>query len=192
MARLVTLKSPSDEDIYPVTDASGIRVTGNVTLQQALDGFVYAEDPTAAATASPWVTSSDIDWTTLNVVIDDNPSRTTFFGGTYSKQFTVPTAGYYEISTPFSCVCYRASNVRNYLELTIDGTVEFVYGYYSVTGDMDWGTTRRTITSSNFVVYLTAGTHTIGTQGNLYYDHVSSTNYTALKAFYAKYFAPSN
>lgn len=65
MAKIVTLKSPSDEDIYPVTDASGIRVTGDVTLQQALDGFVYADDPTSPATPAPWVTADDVDWSTM-------------------------------------------------------------------------------------------------------------------------------
>ena len=65
MAKIVTLKSPSDEDIYPVTDASGIRVTGNVTLQQALDGFVYADDPTAPANPNAWITPSEVDWSTM-------------------------------------------------------------------------------------------------------------------------------
>lgn len=69
MAKIVTLKSPSDEDIYPVTDASGIRVTGNLTLQQALDGFVYADDPTAPANPDGWITSSEVDPTSFAVLV---------------------------------------------------------------------------------------------------------------------------
>lgn len=65
MAKIVTLKNPNDEDIYPVTDASGIRVTGNITLQQALDGFVYADDPTTPANPDGWITPNDIDWSTF-------------------------------------------------------------------------------------------------------------------------------
>ena len=65
MAKIVTLKNPNDEDIYPVTDASGIRVTGNITLQQALDGFVYADDPTTPANPDGWITPNDIDWDTF-------------------------------------------------------------------------------------------------------------------------------
>lgn len=69
MAKIVTLKSPSAEDIYPVTDASGIRVTGNVTLQQALDGFVYADDPTSSVSPEAWITSNDIDWSNIGFKI---------------------------------------------------------------------------------------------------------------------------
>lgn len=78
MAKIVTLKSPSDEDIYPVTDASGIRVTGNVTLQQALDGFVYADDPTTPATPDAWITPSDIDWTTMPGSYSTTEQKTPF------------------------------------------------------------------------------------------------------------------
>lgn len=78
MAKIVTLKSPSDEDIYPVTDASGIRVTGNVTLQQALDGFVYADDPTAPANPEAWITSGDIDWTTMPGSYSTTEQKTPF------------------------------------------------------------------------------------------------------------------
>ena len=95
MAKIVTLKSPSDEDIYPVTDASGIRVTGNVTLQQALDGFVYADDPTSSANPDGWVTPSEIDWSAFSSVIQTGTiTNQTFYTNTTGgqvKSFTFPT-----------------------------------------------------------------------------------------------------
>lgn len=94
MAKIVTLKNPSDEDIYPVTDASGIRVTGNVTLQQALDGFVYADDPTAPATPTAWITGSDIDWSTVTprVIAAGTHNFGTVSSGTVKNYtVTIPT-----------------------------------------------------------------------------------------------------
>lgn len=78
MAKIVTLKSPNDEDIYPVTDASGIRVTGNITLQQALDGFVYADNPTTPANPEAWITSRDVDWSTMPGSYSTTEQKTPF------------------------------------------------------------------------------------------------------------------
>lgn len=78
MAKIVTLKSSSNEDIYPVTDASGIRVTGNVTLQQALDGFVYADDPTTQANPEAWITSGDVNWSTMPGSYSTTEQKTPF------------------------------------------------------------------------------------------------------------------
>ena len=95
MAKIVTLKSPSDEDIYPVTDASGIRVTGNITLQQALDGFVYADDPTAQANPEAWITPSDIDWSAFT------DGSTYFTIGSLLIQFGTKDFGNHSYSSRF-------------------------------------------------------------------------------------------
>ena len=137
------------------------------------------------------VTSSDIDWSTCNVVIDNSPNTSTFFGGSYSKTFTVPKDGYYEISTPFSCIAHRVANAQSALYVAIDNSIKFTYSYMSTSGDTEWGTSRRTIGSTSFIVALTAGQHTLSTSGNLYYDS-SISGYTSIGSFYAKYFAPSS
>lgn len=99
MAKIVTLKSSNDEDIYPVTDASGIRVTGNVTLQQALDGFVYADDPTAPAQPAPWVASSDIRWATITL------------GGTWTTTQSISsTGGYIQKSIDISSLGFSSAD----------------------------------------------------------------------------------
>ena len=189
--KTVTLKDSNGDTLYPVTDSNVVNINQQKTLAQALDGVVYAEDPTQNATPTAWVTSDDIAWNTCNVIIDSSPSASTFFGGSYSKTFTVPKDGYYEISTPFSCIAHRSANAQSALYVAIDSSTKFTYSYMSTSGDTEWGTNRRTIGSASFIVALTAGQHTLSTSGNLYYDS-SISGYTAIGSFYAKYFAPSS
>lgn len=137
------------------------------------------------------ITGDNIDWSTCNVIIDSSPTASTFFGGSYSKTFTVPKDGYYEISTPFSCVTHRVANAQSYLDVKIDNNIVFTYSYMSTSGDNEWGANRRTIGSTSFIIALTAGQHTLSTSGNLYYDS-SISAYTSIGSFYAKYFAPSS
>lgn len=63
--KTVTLKDSNGDTLYPVTDSNVVNINQQKTLAQALDGVVYAEDPTTAVTPAPWVTSSDIDWSTM-------------------------------------------------------------------------------------------------------------------------------
>ena len=161
-----------------------------VTLKKA-DGTVIYPQSVIAQVAEGSISGSQIDWSTCNVIIDSSPTASTFFGGSYSKTFTVPEDGYYEISTPFSCVAHRTSNAQAALYVAIDNSTKFTYSYMSTSGDTEWGTNRRTIGSASFIVALTAGQHTLSTSGNLYYDS-SLSAYTTISSFYAKYFAPSS
>lgn len=165
MAEYVTLKKPDGTVIYPQS-----------VIAQVADGSI---------------SGSQIDWNTCNVIIDSSPTASTFFGGSYSKTFTVPEDGYYEISTPFSCVVHRSLNAQAALYVAIDNSTKFTYSYMSASGDTEWGTNRRTIGSVSFIVSLTAGQHTLSTSGDLYYDSYLSA-YTSIGSFYAKYFAPSS
>lgn len=115
MAKIVTLKSPNAEDIYPVTDASGIRVTGNVTLQQALDGFVYADDPTAPANPDGWITPSDIDWDTFNYSTTEQRVGTWIDGKPIYKQtYQIPSGPSSETSTVYISVPSSIDQIINY------------------------------------------------------------------------------
>ena len=61
----VTLKDSNGDTLYPVTDSNVVNINQQKTLAQALDGVVYAEDPTQNATPTAWVTGSDIDATQM-------------------------------------------------------------------------------------------------------------------------------
>ena len=76
----------------------------------------------------------------------------------------------------------RAYNASNNLTVKIDGTQVLKYRYDSITNDQEWGNNRRTITGTQNIVTLSAGSHTITTTGNLYlYDAVGSHTITAIK-----------
>lgn len=125
MAKIVTLKSPSAEDIYPVTDASGIRVTGNVTLQQALDGFVYADDPTAPANPNAWITGSDVDWTTTaqSYSTTEVDTGATWVDGRKIYKKTISCGGG---SNQYKAVNHNISNLRRTIKIegqAYDGNV---------------------------------------------------------------------
>ena len=138
---------------------------------------IYSVDAIDTTAVTPTVTADMIDWTTLNVLIDTAPTASTFFGGAYTHVFTAPVAGYYEINTPFSCLCHRTANALNTLTLSVDSTSFAIYTYASEAGDTEWGMSRRTITSASPVtVHLSAGTHTLTTSGDLYYDSAMSSN----------------
>lgn len=184
----VTLKDSNGDTLYPVTDSNVVNINQQKTLAQALDGVVYAEDPTTQVQPTAWVTNGDINWSTLNVIIDDNvPS--TFFSGSYSKSFSVPVTGYYEINAPFSALAYKQANAIYNFRIKIDNVEKARYVYASVNSSADWGTCRRTITSTPFVVELAAGTHTISTADGNFWD----TTYSLLTvtAITAKFIAPS-
>lgn len=158
----------------------------NTTVNLA--GGIYADDPTAPANPDAWITNGDINWNTLNVIIDDNvPS--TFFNGSYSKSFSVPVSGYYEINAPFSALAYKQANAIYNFRIKIDNIEKVRYTYASVNSSADWGTCRRTITSTPFVIELTAGTHTFSTADGNFWD----TTYSLLTvtAITAKFIAPS-
>lgn len=128
------------------------------------------------------ITSNMLSLDKLSFVIDGNVDSSQFFGGTYSQTFTVETSGNYLILDSFSSAMGRAYNASNNLTVKIDGTQVLKYRYDSVTGDQDWGTNRRTITGTQNIVALSAGSHTITTTGNLYlYDAVGSHTITAIK-----------
>lgn len=138
---------------------------------------IYSVDAIDTTAVTPTVTADMIDWTTLNVLIDTAPTASTFFGGSYTHTFTAPVAGYYEINTPFSCLCHRTANALNTLTLSMDSTSFAIYTYASESGDTEWGMSRRTITATSPVtVHLSAGTHTLTTSGDLYYDSAMSSN----------------
>lgn len=138
---------------------------------------IYSVDAIDTTAVTPTVTADMIDWTTLNVLIDTAPTASTFFGGSYTHVFTAPVAGYYEINTPFSCLCHRTANALNTLTLSVDSTSFAIYTYASESGDTEWGMSRRTITATSPVtVHLSAGTHTLTTSGDLYYDSAMSSN----------------
>lgn len=101
-------------------------------------------------------------------MIDNTVDNTKFFGGTYSKQFSVTEAGDYLIMDCFSSVMGRASNASNTLYFKLDNTNIIKYRYDSVPSDQNWGDNRRTIAGTQRIVTLTAGTHTVSTSGNLY------------------------
>lgn len=146
---------------------------------------IYSVDAIDTTAVTPTVTADMIDWTTINVIIDDAPSKGDFLEGTYTKIFTAPVAGYYEISTPFSALCHRTTNALNTLVIDIDSVGAFSYTYASESADTEWGMSRRLITSSTFTVHLTAGAHTLSTAGNLYWES-AAPSYTSISVFTAK------
>lgn len=156
------------------------------SLADIADGSITADKLAASA-----VTTDKVDWADRNVIIDSTPSISTFLGGSYSKQFTVPVAGYYKIDTAFCAMLHRKSNSLNALDIKIDGTTIASYTYASETTDTEWGNSRRNITSYRSIVALTAGTHTLTTIGNLSYDS-GSPSASSIGTFTAEYFSPSN
>lgn len=179
-----TLKEDNNDITYPITVSDAVFV-GNDTLTNKISGYVTAQDIASTSAITPTITSSMIDWTTINVIIDSIPSKGDFLEGTYTKTFSVPVAGYYEISTPFSALCHRTTNALNTLVIDIDSVGAFSYTYASESADTEWGMSRRLITSSAFTVHLTAGTHTLSTAGNLYWES-GAPSYTSISIFTAK------
>lgn len=130
MAKIVTLKSPSDEDIYPVTDASGIRTTGGGSLQNVIDTLIDKFHPVgsiymsatlstpaqvAAAFGGTWVA-----WGTGKVPVGVDTSDTDFdtaeeTGGSKSHSHPLGNSG--------------AAGIRN-----ISGTTYCVAGATGVNG----------------------------------------------------------
>lgn len=171
-----TLKEDNNDITYPITVSDAVFV-GNDTLTNKISGYVTAQDIASTSAITPTITSSMIDWTTLNVLIDTSPAKSSFFGGSYSHTFSAPVAGYYEINTPFSCLCHRVANALNVLSITMDNTEFFSYTYASESGDTEWGMSRRTISSAGpITIHLSAGSHTLRTSGDLYYDSSIATN----------------
>lgn len=76
--KTVTLKDSNGDTLYPVTDSNVVNINQQKTLAQALDGVVYAEDPTQNATPTAWVTSGDIDWTTMPGSYSTTEQKTPF------------------------------------------------------------------------------------------------------------------
>ena len=129
--------------------------------------------------------SFNIDFATLNIIIDNDPSTYNFFANNYSKSFTVSKSGYYIIHDNWCGVFKRVYNGVQSLEVKVDGVRQALYTYASVNSDQEWGTTRRTITGQDFLVYLTAGEHTLSTSGNLYFDDTYSPKHHYI---YAEFF----
>lgn len=159
--------------------SAGTDVRQNLTagmIDKIINGVITTENiansaVTTAKINNGAVTADKIDFTTLNVIIDTNPSYTAFFGySTYSKKFTVPKTGYYIIHDSWCGVFKRINNSINTLDVKIDNTRVAQYIYASVGNDDQWGATRRTITGQDILVRLTAGEHTLSVSGNLYYD----------------------
>lgn len=92
--KTVTLKDSNGDTLYPVTDSNVVNINQQKTLAQALDGVVYAEDPTQNATPTAWVTSDDIDWTTMPGSYSTTEQKTPFVWidgkPIYKKTFVVP------------------------------------------------------------------------------------------------------
>lgn len=116
--KVVTLKNSNNDTLYPVTDSNAVNINQQKTLAQALDGVVYAEDPTAAATTmyekqlkdqngdnivpalgTATVTSTNIDWSTMPGSYSTTEQKTpfTWIDGKpiYKKTFVVsiPSSG---------------------------------------------------------------------------------------------------
>lgn len=76
--KTVTLKDSNGDTLYPVTDSNVVNINQQKTLAQALDGVVYAEDPTAPANPNAWITNSDIDWSTMPGSYSTTEQKTPF------------------------------------------------------------------------------------------------------------------
>lgn len=84
--KTVTLKDSNGDTLYPVTDSNVVNINQQKTLAQALDGVVYAEDPTQSATPTAWVTNSDLNYGTL--VKTGTWTNTTTLSNTGSVAYT--------------------------------------------------------------------------------------------------------
>ena len=140
--------------------------------------MIEDEAVTTAKIDDEAVTAAKIDWDSVTIIIDDNVTSSAFYNGSYSKAFTVPVDGYYEINAPFSELTHKQANAIYYFRHKIDNVEKKRYVYASVNSDSDWGTCRRTITSTPFTVYLTAGQHTFSTTDGNFWD----TTYSLMAA----------
>lgn len=120
--------------------------------------------------ANKAVTADKIDFTTSVVAITSGIAKATYFQGETSTTFTVPVAGTYLFVDCFTGVFHRVASANNVLKVNVDDSTIIQYAYCSVSGDTEWGTTRRTISGASRAITLTAGSHTLKTSGNLYYD----------------------
>lgn len=103
--KTVTLKDSNGDTLYPVTDSNVVNINQQKTLAQALDGVVYAEDPTQNATPTAWVTGSDINWSTF--LVKRNLTLTTDSTGNIATDIPIAT---YDV---ISCRCTNPNNSRN-------------------------------------------------------------------------------
>lgn len=140
--------------------------------------MIEDEAVTTAKIDDEAVTAAKIDWDSVTIIIDDNVTSSAFYNGSYSKTFTVPVNGYYEINAPFSELAHKQANAIYYFRHKVDNVEKKRYTYASVNSDTDWGTCRRTITSTPFTMYLTAGQHTFSTTDGNFWD----TTYSLMEA----------
>jgi hypothetical protein len=161
------------ETIYSVDVSSTQPITQVVSTAMIQDEAV-----TTAKIDDEAVTAAKIDWDSVTIIIDDNVTSSAFYNGSYSKTFTVPVNGYYEINAPFSELAHKQANAIYHFRHKVDNVEKKRYVYASVNSDSDWGTCRRTITSTPFTMYLTAGQHTFSTTDGNFWD----TTYSLMEA----------
>lgn len=174
-ANIETIYSVDVSSTQPVTQVISTAMIQDeaVTTAKIDDGAV-----TSAKIDDETVTAAKIDWDSITIIIDDNVTSSAFYNGSYSKTFTVPVDGYYEINAPFSELAHKKANSIYYFRHKVDNVEKKRYAYASVNSDSDWGTCRRTITSTPFTMYLTAGQHTFSTTDGNFWD----TTYSLMEA----------
>lgn len=105
----VTLKDSNGDTLYPVTDSNVVNINQQKTLAQALDGVVYAEDPTTSANPNAWITPGDIDWSTFT------DGSTYFTIGSLLIQFGTADFGNQSYSSGFWGSTNRSANQNLYV-----------------------------------------------------------------------------
>lgn len=108
----VTLKDSNGDTLYPVTDSNVVNINQQKTLAQALDGVVYAEDPTQNATPTGWVTSSDINWTSVGGMLM-YVARFPIHKQTYNNGYLVFDAPFVFVQVDTDVVVTRVNNDLN-------------------------------------------------------------------------------
>lgn len=123
--KTVTLKDSNGDTLYPVTDSNVVNINQQKTLAQALDGVVYAEDPTAPANPNAWITNSDIDWSTMPGSYSTTEQKTpfTWVDGRPIYKKTISCGGG---SNQHKAVNHNISNLRRTIKIegqAYDGNV---------------------------------------------------------------------
>ena len=174
----VNIETIYADDYIDTTALTPIISTSMIDDEAVTTAKIDDEAVTTAKIDDEAVTAAKIDWDSVTIIIDDNVTTSAFFNGSYSKTFTVPVDGYYEINAPFSELAHKQANAIYYFRHKVDNVEKKRYVYASVNSDTDWGTCRRTITSTPFTMYLAAGQHTFSTTDGNFWD----TTYSLMAA----------